>query len=279
MANVLAFPDYRSFLRAELSERLSRNSGYSLRAFARDLDVAPSLLSAILGASRPLTSATAVQIGERLGMGGSEVEYFSTLAQFEREKSSAVKAGLQDRLRALSKQVDRDDMALDAFQAIAEWYHIPILVLMDLPGFRMVPASIAEKLGITPLQAEAACERLVRLGMMTRAVDGKFERKSDHMHFGSEVPHKALRQYQQRILEKGARALDEQIPEERFVGSSTVAFHKSRMPRAKACIEQFQREFMQVATRPVEGDTDANEVYQLGVVFFRTSRPAEKGNA
>lgn len=279
MAKVFSFPDYRSFLRAELSERLSKNAAYSLRAFARDLDVAPSLLSAVLSSARPLTSGTAAQIAERLGMPSSEVEYLSTLVQFEREKAPAVRAALQDRLRALSRSTDRMDMALDAFQAIAEWYHIPILVLVDLPGFNMTPAAIADKLGVTPLQAEAACDRLTRLGMLMKTSDGKWARKSDKMHFGTELPNKALRQYHQRLLERASRALDEQLPEERYVGSETMAFHVSRMPRVKATIEKFRHDLLQAATRPVTGDEPANEVYQLGVAFFRISKSNERGRA
>ncbi len=279
MASVLSFPDYRSFLRAELSERLSKNAAYSLRAFARDLDVAPSLLSAVLSSSRPLTSRTAAQVAERLGMNQGEVEYLSTLIQFERETSSSVRAALQDRLRTLSRDVERTDMELDAFQAIAEWYHIPILVLVDVPGFRMTPESISQKLGITPLQAEAACDRLVRLGMLVKTQQGVWDRKSRKMHFGTELPHKALRQYHQKLLERASRALDEQLPEERYVGSETVAFHVSRMPRVKAAIEKFRQELMQAATRPVAGDLPSNEIYQLGVTFFRVSKSSERGHA
>ncbi len=279
MAKVLSFPDYRSFLRAELSERLSRNGGYSLRAFARDLEVAPSLLSSILSSTRPLTAVTAAQISDKLGMTGSEVEYLSTLVQFEREKTPGLRAMLQDRLRGLSRNVDREDMELDTFQAIVEWYHIPILVLVDIPGLLMNASAIANKLGITPLQAEAACDRLTRLGMLVKNPDGDWSRKSDNMHFGTELPNKALRHYHQRLLEKAAKALDEQLPADRYVGSETIAFHVSRMPRVRATIEKFRQELMQSATRPVAGDAPSNEVYQMGIAFFRVSKALERGHA
>jgi AraC-like DNA-binding protein len=41
--------DYRALLASEMMHRKSRNSAYSLRAYARDLGISPSRLSEVLG--------------------------------------------------------------------------------------------------------------------------------------------------------------------------------------------------------------------------------------
>ena len=53
-------------LRQELRRRCERNPRYSIRAFARALEIHPSTLAAILAEKRPLTRKTAIRLASRL---------------------------------------------------------------------------------------------------------------------------------------------------------------------------------------------------------------------
>lgn len=72
-------PDYRIILRSELAERCKHNPNYSLRAFARDLGIAPSRVSEILSGKQGLSRKAALSIAERLGLSTEEAEAFADL--------------------------------------------------------------------------------------------------------------------------------------------------------------------------------------------------------
>ena len=67
---------FGAVLRAELTHRCARNPSYSLRAFARTLDVDHATLSQILRGRRALTRETIVQLGQRLGLDPARLEAF-----------------------------------------------------------------------------------------------------------------------------------------------------------------------------------------------------------
>jgi hypothetical protein len=62
---------YRAMLMEELSRKQRRNPSYSLRAFARDIEVAPAKLCQILKSKGGLSGERAAVVAERLGFDGA----------------------------------------------------------------------------------------------------------------------------------------------------------------------------------------------------------------
>ena len=58
--------NYREALRHSLRERKVKNSGYSQRAFARDLGVSSTALSDVLSGKRNFSEENAQKVAERL---------------------------------------------------------------------------------------------------------------------------------------------------------------------------------------------------------------------
>lgn len=70
--------DYRQILKSELEQRKERNDGYSLRAFAKYLDVSPSCLSEIFSGKRHLPMHKVANVLEKLGISGEVANVFQT---------------------------------------------------------------------------------------------------------------------------------------------------------------------------------------------------------
>tara|TARA_B100001094_G_scaffold330139_1_gene394637 strand:- start:1838 stop:2185 length:348 start_codon:yes stop_codon:yes gene_type:complete len=89
--------DYRVQLRRELNRRRYANPYYSLRAFARDLKIAPSRLSEIFNHKQGLSRKAALKITDLLGIIGETREYFldSVTAQHARSKTDRNSAMLR----------------------------------------------------------------------------------------------------------------------------------------------------------------------------------------
>src|SRR5690606_35734224 len=73
--------DYKYILKEELASRCRQNPRYSLRAFARDLKLAPSRLSEILSGKQGLSRAAAEKVAKALGYGPGETERFCDLVE------------------------------------------------------------------------------------------------------------------------------------------------------------------------------------------------------
>lgn len=126
--------DFQSYLRTELTQRCRANAAYSLRAFARDLDVEPSALSKILSGKRAITHEMKTRFGKKLKLTRQQlnvlrcaksVSMAEDAADFgESSASSSGSAGLY-RL-----------MAEDSFRILSDWYHYAILELTKVDHFR-----------------------------------------------------------------------------------------------------------------------------------------------
>lgn len=98
--------DFRQYLEDELARRSQNSPRYSLRAFARHLDVDSSFLSKILNGKRTVTLRTIRMFGERLNMPTEEMQLF---AEGNREKKMRRKL---DRLLEKMPTEDREQSTI-----------------------------------------------------------------------------------------------------------------------------------------------------------------------
>lgn len=244
--NHTAGPDFRSLLQNELLRRCQKNPGYSLRSFARALQISPSSLSRILKGERTLAPKSRAKIATRLGLDPAEVSELApgTLARGEVLQFQALGA--------------------DAFAAISDWYHYAILELTHIQGFRSEPRWVAKRLGITVSEVNAAVERLVRLGMLKVSEGQWIHDSGNHTNVTADQRAAGFRKLQRQILEQALKALDETPIERRDQGSMTMAINTKRLPEAIEMLTRFRREMCAL----LEQDVQRDDVYQLSVSLF-----------
>lgn len=100
-----ALSDFRVFLREELERRASKNSSYSLRAFARDIGLTNSHLSMTLSGRKRISPETAEQIAARMNLKTGEAEYVVLLAQTQFSQPFALRKIVDKRMEELRAQV------------------------------------------------------------------------------------------------------------------------------------------------------------------------------
>jgi uncharacterized protein (TIGR02147 family) len=234
-----------------LSERLAdlkvRNPRYSLRAFAGKLRVSPGALSGILSGKRKISRELAHRVARNLALGPHELD--GLLAAFDAKSSPP--------------SPDYARISADQFKVIADWWHYGILSLLNTRSFREDPSWIARRLRIPAREAEAALERLLRLGMLERAPDGSLKRSKPRFETTDGVADASLRQFHAQELELAKRSLEEDPVEIRDITSMTVAIDPAKIEEARKAIRDFQdRICALVGTEP------RTEVYKLCVQFF-----------
>ena len=139
---------FAAVLRAELTRRCARNPSYSLRAFARALEVDHASLSQILRGRRTLTRETIEQLGARLALPREAIEAHVRDAEAARQGAPTASA------------------ALDAAAILAEPLHHQLLALTHTEDFRGDSRFLAQVLDTTPDAINVLLQRLLRFGLL-----------------------------------------------------------------------------------------------------------------
>jgi uncharacterized protein (TIGR02147 family) len=255
--------DYRHLLQGELSKRAAQNPHYSLRAFARDLGLAPSRLSEILNGKQGLSRLTAERVGARLGLSEDERAVFCDLVESRHARSAADKKAAALRLTKRQYATPEYQFKIDAFHVISDWYHLAIVELVTVSGFKNDAKWIARKLTITEIQVKLAIERLIRLKFL-KLTRGKLVLLKDEGFVPNDVPSESVRKFHQQILERAISALHAQNVSERHIATHVFAFDKKRMAEAKKSMRRFEHRFC----KKLEGSRAKDSVYCLSFQFF-----------
>lgn len=259
LSGIRPSPDFRAYLQSELVRRCKSNPKYSLRAFARLLEVEPSFLSKILNRKRVVTENTLNKFGSKMGLSPNDLQTY--------------RAGLPGASSGEGQlAADYQQLTLDHFQMIADWYHYAILELITVKNFKSDPKWVARALGISVAEVSAAVERLIRLDYIEISARGKWlNRSGNNTTVGNEFTAIAFRRLQQQILSMATTALEEVPLELRDQSSMTVAIDTRLLPEAKLRIKKFRREM----ARLVQKSGSWNEVYQLGISFYPLTKPRD----
>ena len=244
--------DFRAYLQKEFIKRCQKNPKYSLRAFAKQLNISHATLSHVLRGKRPLTAHTLLYLAQGLELKPG------TLAQFHIPTE-----------RTSHKTIEKlkfSPIDIDTFEVVSDWYHDAILELTKIKQFKGDPRWIAKVLGVSTREARTAVKRLQRLNLLKINNDGTWVDESTfNTTIKSTFTTTALRKYQRQVLEKACRALEEIPFEKRDQSSVTLPLHVQDLPKARRLIKDFRRKLCSNLKRE---DVPPEQVYQLSVSFY-----------
>lgn len=257
--------DPAAALLKEYSRRKRTNPRYSQRAFARFLGLPSGRLCEILQRRRRLTPVLGARIAEKLAYGPTERARF-----LEAIQASRVERARARRLFRLAEDpsdpVRYRELANDVFQAISSWHHYALLSLVRTKGFRNDCRWIGKRLGIPAVDARAALDRLLRLGLL-REDDGVLRRVEAPLTTSHDIPSAAVRRWHHDVLGLAQGALETVPVDRRDLTTVTMAIDPKRLPLAKKMIRNFRRGLSEILE-----DGSLTEVYTLAVSLFPMSR-------
>lgn len=249
------------YLNRVFEERRKKNPSYSLRAFARSLEMDSSSLSAVLKGKRKLTPKAGQKLIDALNVldpAEAQMLVMSTITGQE----------IPD--EALKFR----ELEIATAEMLASWEHFAILSLLELHGFSGKERDIAARLNVPLATIDAALGRLEKLGMIARK-KGRWEATDGKMATKSAVPNKALREGHKQNILKAIESLEKDAVEDRDISGITMAISKARLPEAQKLIQDFRRRmsvFLESGNK--------NAVYRLNVQLFplalERNVPAEK---
>lgn len=261
-----------AFLSAVFHNRQSKNSSYSLRAFARSLGVAPSYLLCLLDGTRVLSLNRAQVISERLNLSASDTFYLTSLVGLERARSDSEREPLRCRLRAFKQKQTRSRIGKKSFSILSRWYFPAIIAAIDTNDGPATVEGVASKLNLDVEQVVYAIKALSQNGWVKQNSDGSWSREIEHVLLKSETSDEMLRAYHVEMLKLTEKNLTIQPPGRRVTRTETLAINPEQIPKIKEMVEEFIEQLIAMAQ---EGDK-RSEVFHLGLNFFKLENTKEK---
>ncbi|MES2769665.1 MAG: TIGR02147 family protein [Bdellovibrionota bacterium] len=251
---------FKELLQQEFLRRTTKNGGYSLRAYAKFLDMSHATLSTMLAGKRTITPATITKLAKKLGLGPQATENYLNPATNEDGKTQNYHV-IQE----------------DAFNSISEWYFDAILQLSLIPKINLEPNTISSVLSISKLEARLALETLERLELLKKNKNGKWikTQKNSINYLDPDFTNVAMRKYQKSILEKSLEALDNLPRSERDHTSTMMAVQKKDLTQVKELIKKFRHDLDKYLQRD---GAKFDEIYQLQMSFFPITNLTNKKN-
>lgn len=264
------FKHYVSYLQATLEQRTRRNPNYSLRAFARDLNISVSSLYEVLNGKGGLSALKASQIVKKIGLKGYDREVFLTSVSAAHGRSQSKKKTAEVKLRSLLKTIKTFSiMDLDRFKFISEWHYLAILELARLDDFKPHAGWIAKKLNVEVEIVKESLERLERLGFI-KTKNGRFKVVEIHTETISDVPSDAIRAFHASALALSGQRLSTVPVDQREYRTMFFAVQKRDLIEMKSKIREFQQNFFNVFDPKSQSDS----VYALSIQLFPVVDPA-----
>ena len=248
--------DFREFLKSELAQRFKRNPRYSMRAFARDLNLSSARLSDILHHQKGMSRAVAIDVAKRLSLNTGEQEWFADLVEKDHGRSKLARAAADARLKKKNETAilganEEDSLAstdtaldiyyltLDCFRAVEDWYHMAVLQILKLKGPKKNPEEIAKRLNLSIYEVRDALDRLERLKLVVKRGSG-YQAKEGWIQVREDgVPSSSLKKLHEQLLEKAILALHRFPIDQRSFRSSILSVDRKKIPEIGEKIRKF----------------------------------------
>ena len=262
---------YQHFMLSEFEGRKSRNPSYSLRAFARDLGLAAPKLSEILRNKCGISENSAKRLVQKLNLSEHEAEAFVNLVISKHSRLPSQRASSIEKLKTLRDRLKFNEVSLESFKVISDWYHYAILELTEVRDFKSTVGWVASRLQISNQVVEEGIRRLFDCGLIEKNKDGKWHQTTSFVATPSGIPSVAIRNHHRQILSKADEALVQVPVRDRDFSAVTMAISKDQIEYAQKLIKEFRRELTTKLAKAKEKD----RVYCLSVQFFPLDRVEE----
>jgi uncharacterized protein (TIGR02147 family) len=260
--------DYRGILQQELLKRLARNAQYSLRAFARDLDLSPGFLSALLGHRKGLSETRAAAVAAKLVLPEHEQKLFSLLVRLETTEVPDEEARIQTQINEIHAanrvQNQIHDLQLENFKVTGDWYHLAIRELVEFKNCTG-PDWIAERLSLRVETVIEALDRLHRIGILEKTETG-WKRGAPHVVVPA-TPSECIRSFHRSYLESAIEAIETQPVNARILYTSVMPIAVDAIPKIQEKMTRFGSEVIGTTET-----ADKEQLYCLSMSFFRVDK-------
>ncbi len=248
LGGVMPIPQYSiaKVLNDTYTNIVKKNQHYSIRAFARDLDMSAGSLSQILNGKRRISKNMTLRISKKLSLSEKVDEL---LEPFNQEENV--------------KKIKYKELSEEQYSRINDWYFFAILSMLELDDFRADTSFISKRLGVEEAKIKLAINTLVEEGILFWTQNGGLERRIEKFSTTDGVRSKYIRESHKKNLELAYKKIDSVDVDLRDFTAMTLPIEVARLPEVIKMIRAFYKE----VNCFLEGG-EKEEIYKLCVQLF-----------
>ncbi|MGZ3771607.1 MAG: TIGR02147 family protein [Bdellovibrio sp.] len=261
--------DYRNTIQTEFERRAQRNPRYTLRSFARDLNISVSSLSLILAGKQGLSIGTATTICEKLKLEDREIEIFVASVKSLHSRIAKERTRNKKVLNNLLKVYRKSILHSKIFQDVSKWQFFALLeYLRSHPKTKPEIMANALRMPLPVLQDYLL--KLQNAGILVKEPT-QWKLKAEIFSIISDAPSRVIRDFHQGVITRASEAIEKQSMKERTLAATFFAFDPEKFPE----IEEKIREFRLNLIREYSIKSENAEVFCLSQQLFQLSNFAQ----
>ena len=258
------------YVRSEFNLRKKRNSSYSVRAFARDLELSPSHLSEFLSGKSNLSHEKADFLAEKLKLKDEHKKHWCDLLMIhsrDKKDRDAAAFRIQRRLESIQGAISEK-----VYRAISDWYYFAILAYFGgRPDFSIY--ELSQRMHLSEELVENAIDTLIELQLLN-PIDEGYEPTDDFSLVGNTISSSAIRDSHKQILGKSIDALKKFDMDSRQSQSLFITVPQKQI---KAFHEELKNAVLEVAAKFSQKNMP-NKNFSVQTITLQTFPLEEKGN-
>jgi uncharacterized protein (TIGR02147 family) len=272
--NLLAYSDYRQFLRDYYDVHKAGNPDFSFRYLSLRAGINSSAFyKYVIEGKRNLTKGSLLKTCLALKLQDREAEYFENLVFFNQAKTLREKNLYFDRLTKLRGEYETRQVHADQYAFYGEWHHSAVREALACGVFKDDYAGLGQRLApaVSAAKVRESLALLKKLGLARKDAQGRWT-PTDPVLVTGRVEAREIDDFQRGMLGLASEAFSRFPMKERLMSSTTFSVSPETLDLFKRRILELKSELLEAARR----DAAPDRVYQLNLNLFPLSGTFEK---
>lgn len=243
---------YVPILTQILDERVRSNPSYSMRSYARDLNIAPSTLSEILKGKKGISSKKASEIVSALRLPEWQASHFLNLVALKHSRSKADKEAALKNIENQKAHVQIEKIKAEAMKSLTSTLDLAILECIHLKGFNNSAEWIAEKMKVSVKEINISVKRLINVRLLEISESGAWIDLSPFFTSSDGIPSEAIRAFNIDILRTMEKKIINEPINDRIMKSVVFSLEEKHMAEARNILDEAISKILNLASKSEE---------------------------
>ncbi len=257
----------KEILNSVFQSKVQRNKSYSLRAFSRDLKIAPQTLSNVLNNRHNISIERAKELAERLSFSSEETDFFVTMAEIECSRNKFQIEKAKKKIKSLRDHSYLRNLESHQMNVLSDPLNSVFLQLMKTEAYDGSIDFLSKRLGIKGPQIEKKLKLLEKIGLVCHE-DGLYREKTSDFKVKSTLPSVQIQKYHRQVLKKAVKSVTENSMNNRLLHTTVAAIDEKTYSKIVQIIEEAQKHILS----EMKNSESKKAVYAFSMQFF----PMEK---
>jgi uncharacterized protein (TIGR02147 family) len=259
------------FINRIFQEINTRRPGYSLRAFARDLDLSPSFLSMLMREKSGLSIEQAHKISKALQLNDKEKEHLLLLTEAEFSRSFSMKKKAREKLAKISSERSFKTIDDNYKEIIQDWIHPAILEFCQIKSGKMEPDEISHFFERSIDDVKRAIQRLVKAGLLEFRHGLYVVQEVNYQVTPGELSY-SVQNFHRQLMHRALISMERDPFSHRFLNSYVIKVKKEKLDQMQKKLEALVEEFV----GGLSDEKEADHIFGVSFQFFPLSRLNER---